>query len=288
MITRKSDSDLLSMRADKLMLFRISGDKDSLGKILDVNFETAFQLQYEKHELIGANVKKLLPSIFAIRHDEWIVHSYANMSFPKLNRVTQGFIQNKSGFFVFINLIVKLVPNLKEGVNFIGASHINKRMSGYVRLMEEASHTKKGLCVFLCDEAGRVIGISEATGKYFGVSGREFSAKSEVMIQSLLPMITDKEFEAQAKSKEGHICNVNAQEIGKQIGDTDRSDDGNGNEVGPKQPYRKQKRRMGRNQLLCWIKVIDELQGEATGLPCCMRIVVVLPISSRIRAGSMH
>ena len=208
------------------MLFRISGNKNSLGKILDVNFEATIRLKYEREELMGTNIKRLLPSAIAARHDEWILRSYSSLVFNNVNRITQGFIQDKNGFYVFTNMLVKLIPNLKEGINFIAALQMNKRLSGYIRLFEAAEYSKKALCIFIGDEAGRVIGINSGAGDYFGISGREFNTKSEITLQGLIPMLTDPQFEKQIKSKEGYVSNINVQDIRKQIGETDRSEEG--------------------------------------------------------------
>jgi len=267
-IRRKTEYDLFSMKGDKLVVMRISGNKNSLGKILDVNFETTTQLKFGKNELLGTYLKRLFPSVIAARHDDWMLNSYSKLIFPTLNRISHGFVCDKVGYFIMVNFLVKIIPNLKDGINFIGAMQPNKHLNGLIQTIENVKAGKRDFGIFICDEVGRIIGINHAAGKYFGMQPREFSSHGELIVQTIFPFLNDLHVEEKAKSKEGYYCDVDFEEIIKQAGDSDRQ------EVGI--DFNTKSRRVD-----VWIRIIDEIYGEKVENVCKLRLVVILPIASK-------
>ncbi len=172
------------------MLLRVSGDKSSLGKIIDVNFDFCLQLKYEKSDLVGSHIRKMLPGTIADCHDDWMLTSYDTLQFSRLGKLTYGFVRDKDGYFQLATMIIKEIPHLKDGLSFLAAMQINKRLSRYVTTTEVAQN--KTPCVLLCERNGRIIGINEEATKAFHVTPMNIERDSELSIETILPILGNK------------------------------------------------------------------------------------------------
>ena len=158
------------LKSDKLLLLRVSGDKNTLGKILDVNFETCLQLSYEKTDLEGSRLSSLLPGMVARFHDEWILKSYDNQRFTRLNAVSYGYIKDRHGFFHAVTLVVKVVPSLKQGLTFLAIIQLTSKIVE-CRAAHEGVHDSAGSqCLFICEASGKIIGINKPASHEFNLS----------------------------------------------------------------------------------------------------------------------
>lgn len=198
-IQGKSRAGTLDIRSDKLMLMRLSGDKNSLGKIVDVNFEFCQQLKYEKADIVGSHIRKMLPQMVAECHDDWILSSYETQKFSRLNVISNGFLRDKCGYFHYAIAIVKEIPNLKEGLNFLAALELNKKMTGYTKVQDE-----RGVpCMFICDRNRKIVGINEEVTRVFKVTPSNIERDQEMNIEKLFPFLSDYNMAEAAKSKDG-------------------------------------------------------------------------------------
>lgn len=195
------------------MIIQVSGEKNSLGKIVEVNQEMCTQLIYQKKDLLGNRIRKMLPSMIAEHHDDWILKSYETQQFKKLNLLSHGFFKDGEGFFVPVALALKVIPNLKEGLNFLGVLQINHKMTWLTKNSKEISDAKENLCVFICEANGKIVGVNKETSIEFKITPEYVDSNKEVTIQEIFPILHDPKIAEAANSNEGITAEINLLQI---------------------------------------------------------------------------
>ena len=101
----------------------VSGNKQNIGEVLGANNELSEVLGYLKADLIHSNVSKVMPVIIGEKHNE-LIKRY----FDKNEESTKRYIDNegialalhRDGSIIPVTILIKLVPNLLMGIQFIG------------------------------------------------------------------------------------------------------------------------------------------------------------------------
>lgn len=100
----------------------LSGNFNSIGTVTNSNNEITRILGFSKNDLIGQNVNRIMPKVIADIHDS-LLKSYFESSESKivgsgLERIV--YPQNKNGYMVPCTLMIKVLPNLDEGIRIVG------------------------------------------------------------------------------------------------------------------------------------------------------------------------
>ncbi|KAJ3119602.1 hypothetical protein HK098_005308 [Nowakowskiella sp. JEL0407] len=99
----------------------ISGNEDSIGKIVDCNLQATKILGWKKQELTGQNITKIIPSPYAESHDKYIKR-YLDTGLAKvIDSQRRVPMLSKSGFISIVNLCIKQSTSENGDINFIGA-----------------------------------------------------------------------------------------------------------------------------------------------------------------------
>ena len=118
----------------------VSGSKHNIGEVLGTNNELEEMLGYEKIDLTGANISKIMPVVIGSKHNILIKQYFDSSSNAHKSRIVDKestlFALNKQGAIVTVSMLIKLVPNLLSGIVFIGFMLISKNM-GNLRDDEE-------------------------------------------------------------------------------------------------------------------------------------------------------
>jgi PAS domain S-box-containing protein len=115
-------------------IITLSGNYNSIGTVTNSNNEVTRILGFAKNDIIGQNINRIMPKIFADMHDG-LLRSYFERSESKivgagLERIV--YPQNKNGYLLPCTLMIKVLPNLDEGI----------RIVGFFKEMEESSELK--------------------------------------------------------------------------------------------------------------------------------------------------
>lgn len=104
----------------KTCIITISGNIHSLGKVLNCNTESLNILEYSHTEIIGHSINQIIPNVLAEIHDE-LMRRYFDTSVSKaMGKERIVFALNKSGYIVPCTLMIKVFPNLNEGIRVVG------------------------------------------------------------------------------------------------------------------------------------------------------------------------
>jgi len=91
-----------------------------LGTVTNTNNEISRILQYNKGDIIGQNINRIMPKIIGDSHDS-SMKRYFETSEPKVIGVERlVFPVNKAGFMVPCTLMIKVLPTLDEGIRVVG------------------------------------------------------------------------------------------------------------------------------------------------------------------------
>jgi hypothetical protein len=265
--TKNLTNGVIGMAATELITMRVSGNSNSFGKILDANSEAVTRLKYSKDELKRCIITQFMPSVIAEVHDEWVKDAYTRCLFLHLNKTVGGFICNKEGYFTYANILIKLLPNLKDNINFIVIMHLNRKMDAYLGFMKnrkEYKEYKNKCCLFLCNERGRIIGMNENMSKWLNASSAELNNKSGVTIESILPEIFDKDkIIDNVISANGYRCFISYRSIIRQLGESEQVDS--------------EKFEENMKPISIWVRSIEETYGVMHNHIVKLRIFIVIP-----------
>lgn len=251
-----------------LITMRVSGNLSTLGKILDANSEASIQLKYDKNELKHSNITQLMPSALSKNHLEWVKDAYSRFVLPYVNKVVGNFICNKEGYFMYADVVLSILPNLKDDINFILFIHANKKMSHYVEFIKSYK-TGCQYCVFLCDDKGQVIGMNENMGNWLNVTPVEVKNRTEANIENLIPEIYSKgELVEGVMTPHGYRCTINYGSIARQLSEAENVNDSQGNE---------------QNLVSVWVRCIEEVYGSSHNQPnrvleARMKVFIIIPL----------
>ena len=105
---------------DQLSVLRISTSTMSTGTILDCNSEVQKYLGYEKSELLGQNVHKIMPNIYRQIHDSFIKRYIESIGEDKLPSRKLVYAMKKNRKIAETMLTVKIFPNIEMGFQLVG------------------------------------------------------------------------------------------------------------------------------------------------------------------------
>ena len=94
----------------------ISGNYNSIGSIINVNNDVTRILGFSKSYLIGLNVNRLMSKCFADQHDGFLMRYMGCSESTMVGSERMVLAQNKQGYLVPCTLMVKVIPNLEEGI----------------------------------------------------------------------------------------------------------------------------------------------------------------------------
>jgi len=104
----------------KTCIITCSANIHSIGNVLDANSEIETLLEYPHTEIIGRNISQIMPDIIGGMHDN-LMRRYLQTSSPHIiGRERPIFAMNKSGYIVPCGLMIKVYPNLDEGIRVVG------------------------------------------------------------------------------------------------------------------------------------------------------------------------
>jgi PAS domain S-box-containing protein len=106
--------------SDNTTVIHMSGNKESLGKILKTSQSLSKVFGYSKTEVVGHSINIVIPAIMARKHTEFLERYF------KLGRQviffveTQLFATHRNGHCFPVKILVKQMPTLSEGIQYVG------------------------------------------------------------------------------------------------------------------------------------------------------------------------
>jgi len=203
----------------KAMMLRVSGSKDSIGIIREINVETEKILGYSSNELKGHKINKLMCQPIADSHDVFIQKFYETLISNKVNKTSYQFVKEKCGFYIPIQLLVRIVPDLSGGLEFCALFYRNDN-SPY--LAAKVNKTRNRAGTMICDEFFRPIALTRNCARTLKIP--EFVVAKglpENFATSLFPCLRDKMARDKISEPRGRVVGYNFSQLCEFLADED-------------------------------------------------------------------
>ena len=149
-------------------IFTVSGNLSSIGTIKNVNNEITRILGFSKPDLIGQNISRIIPKIIGDLHDGFMKNYFETSDSKVIGVERVVFPLNKEGYVVPCSLMIKVLPNLDEGIRLVGfLKDLDKEgafAKGSDMEMEEKVHY-----IMYSGETLAIHGITYSCKKGFGI-----------------------------------------------------------------------------------------------------------------------
>jgi len=192
----------------------MSGNKATVGTVLNANNELWEILGYEKNCVIGKNVSMLMPELLGSHHNRFVQNSFnKSVSTALTTKQFLILVQHSLGWVIPCNLFTKLIPNLSKGIQFIGFLSIAKTVDSFRQ--GETQVSPNSLLLFLLDKTMYLEGFNKL---FLNVLGRKFSSiemqryvenDKKIDLPKHFPTIFTVKNEAIFESEEGFTTTIN-------------------------------------------------------------------------------
>ena len=149
-------------------IITVSGNQNKMGTIKNLNNEITRILGFSKADLIGQNVNRIIPKYLAEIHDS-LMRSYFETSESRvLGMERLVFPLTKKGYVVPCTLMIKILPDLTNGVRLVGFLNEVENENHFTKNVDFESEEKVHYIVYSGD-TGAIHGFTQSCKKDFGL-----------------------------------------------------------------------------------------------------------------------
>jgi PAS domain S-box-containing protein len=149
-------------------IITVSGNLNKMGNIKNINNEITRILGFSKADLIGQNINRIIPKYLAEIHDG-LMRNYFETSESKIMGMERlVFPLTKKGYVVPCTLMIKVLPDLTNGVRLVGFLNEVENENGFTKNTEFENEEKVHYIVYSGD-TGAIHGFTNTCKKDFGL-----------------------------------------------------------------------------------------------------------------------
>lgn len=149
-------------------IITVSGNLNKMGNIKNINNEITRILGFSKADLIGQNINRIIPKYLAEIHDG-LMRNYFETSESKIMGMERlVFPLTKKGYVVPCTLMIKVLPDLTNGVRLVGFLNEIENENGFTKNTEFENEEKVHYIVYSGD-TGAIHGFTQTCKKDFGL-----------------------------------------------------------------------------------------------------------------------
>eukprot|EP01022_Parablepharisma_sp_SALTPOND_P000771 TRINITY_DN105021_c0_g1_i1.p1 TRINITY_DN105021_c0_g1~~TRINITY_DN105021_c0_g1_i1.p1 ORF type:complete len:1050 (+),score=83.84 TRINITY_DN105021_c0_g1_i1:89-3151(+) len=239
----------------RAMMLRVSGSKDSLGVIKEINVETEKILGYPRNELQNHKINKLMCQPLAETHDLFVAKFYETLISNKVNKSSFQYAKEKSGFFIPIQLLIRLVPNLSSSLEFCALFYRNES-SPYV--LAKTNKTRNRVGTLICDELFRPIGITRNCARTLKIPDFIVTNKGfpENFAFGLFPCLKDKIARDKISEPRGRVISYNTSRLCEFLADEEEMKQAGLHDLNTKRS----------NDILVWIRLVEQNYSDSKAI----------------------
>lgn len=176
-------------------IITVSGNYNSIGTVTNSNNEIARILGYAKQDIMEQNISRIMPKVYADLHDGFM-KNYLETSDPKVIGIERLVLcQNKVGYLVPCTLMIKVLPNLDDGIQIVGfLKDIDNNQATNMLKSQFESDEKVHYLIYRADNEV-IQGVTASCYQSFGIPASlvygNSSNTNEFTIDSIAPEIVD-------------------------------------------------------------------------------------------------
>ncbi|KAL4506973.1 hypothetical protein ABPG72_001394 [Tetrahymena utriculariae] len=169
-------SNFLDLSTDSRPSIVISAEDDSFGLVANINLAAASLSGYNKMEILNRNVSALMPQMYARYHDQFL-ESYLATLEPRILNVERILsMKSKQGYISPLIVLVRHVPSLIHGLQFVSTFRINKNL--------------KEVCQLIVNKDGNIDNIGSSCINILRIDIKKLN-KKDIPITSIIPSYWD-------------------------------------------------------------------------------------------------
>lgn len=188
-------------------LFIISGAKRSIGEVLCINNEVSELLGYEKNEVIGHNISKIMPQIIGENHSNFILNYMCSGRFPSETE-KMIFPLNKNGTILPCTYLHRVYPSMQRGLQIIGFLKKITDLSPFCSIAEPNMSSDE-IVIILTDQLWHLQAINAHAAKLFGLDPIQsdlhklLKSEEKISLASLVPELNEPTFMERVRQMAG-------------------------------------------------------------------------------------
>lgn len=231
-------------------ILTVSGNLTSIGSIKNVNNEITRILGFSKQDLIGQNISRIIPKIIGDLHDGFM-KNYFETSEPRvIGHERLVYPLNKEGYIVPCSLMIKVLPNLDEGIRLVGFLKDVDKDGSFAKGSDFETEEKVHHIMYSGD-TGAIHGITHSCKRGFGIPASLVSganANNDFTMDIIFPDLLSHTLE-DLKAAAGIVTTLDTSSLQQNylLGDSesDKSDYGENEEEEKEKRFRKTNVRVG-------------------------------------------
>ena len=171
----------------------VNGNKESIGRIEYINSSFMNIYGYSKEEIIGRNVSTIMPLNIGKYHNQFMLNFYTTSKPKLINQITQMIGLNKERLIHPVNLFIKILPCIEEGIAYIG---LIKRIS-FSNITKGPKHIRKNVGYIMTTDDGMLLHYNKIIEEKFNLNASlmydDTKDKSELFrIEMVFPELSSK------------------------------------------------------------------------------------------------
>jgi hypothetical protein len=187
--------------------------------VICINNEVSESLGFDKSEIVGHNIIKAMPPIIAEKHTQFTLNYFKAEKQRKLDNILI-FPMHKLGYAIPCSFLLRIVPNLKRGVQLIGFLVKVTDFSDYYKNLEK-NMDPDDLMILLTDDDWKLQCFNLRASHIFGVIPsranlkKYHSTEEKIYIPKFIPELDDPEFVKQTQFPSISNTYINLRTINK-------------------------------------------------------------------------
>jgi len=196
----------------KTCILMCSGNIHSMGKVLDASSEMTNILNFSHSEIIGQSINQIMPEIIGMNHDALMMR-YFQTSVPNvIGRERPVFPMNKAGYIVPCALMIKVYPNLDQGIRVVGflrKLELNSSQTLKPKVGEEVIiNSLRTHYIMYGGEHDEIYAVSESCYDSFGIPAQITNGNcADFTIDSIIPEFHEY-YDSQLKTASGQLLHI--------------------------------------------------------------------------------
>ncbi|EAR98621.2 PAS domain S-box protein (macronuclear) [Tetrahymena thermophila SB210] len=194
-------------------ILTVSGNYGQIGTVTNLNNELTRILGWSKADVIEQNISRIMPKVYADLHDKFMEH-YLETSEGKVIGIERTVMcLNKDSFLVPCTLMIKVLPNLSEGIQIVGFLKDIEAANSILKTSNNEQDEKVHYMIYRTDNDSYVMqGITQSCYNSLGIPSSLMYGNStnniEFTVDTICPDLLNPEFYEDLKSPAGLIVTI--------------------------------------------------------------------------------
>ncbi|KAL4478284.1 hypothetical protein ABPG72_016596 [Tetrahymena utriculariae] len=194
-------------------ILTVSGNYGQIGIVTNLNNELTRILGWSKADVIEQNISRIMPKVYADLHDKFMEHYLETSEGQVIGTERTIMCLNKDSFLVPCTLMIKVLPNLSEGIQIVGFLKDIEAANSILKTSSNEQDEKVHYMIYRTDNDSYVMqGVTQSCYNSLGIPSSLMYGNStnniEFTVDTICPDLLNPEFYEDLKSPAGLIVTI--------------------------------------------------------------------------------